>query len=135
MMTFLSYSKFSNDGLWYALARVFPAIQFLLVAVFYSPNAKGQFSEVSANHVIQNICEGTSYGNGVSFYDFDHDGWDDLTLGNGSDLPLFYRNSGGHYTPVSFNMTLEVGAQVIGMEWIDFDNDGDSDFFLTQWQG
>ena len=97
--------------------------------------SQAQFVDVSDVHGIDNINEGTFDGNGVSFYDFNHDGWDDLTLANGDDEPLFYINNQGSLELTSLNITVNPVAHVVMILWADYDNDGDSDLLTTQLGG
>ncbi len=77
----------------------------------------------------------TVFGAGISFYDFDNDGWDDITLPASTNKDFqFFRNINGVFTaidlPISSN---DVPAkQVI---WVDFDNDSDVDFFGVSDEG
>lgn len=69
-------------------------------------------------------------GGGVSFVDFDQDGWDDLTMASqeGSTV-AFYRNINGVFTLITpLVSNVDEVKQVL---WIDIDNDGDKDLFLT----
>ena len=72
-----------------------------------------------------------AYSGGVSFADFDGDGYDDLTVATGEGLPvLFYRNDGvGGFEqlPALVDNTGEVKMAL----WADYDNDGDRDLLLT----
>ncbi len=69
-------------------------------------------------------------GGGVSFCDFDGDGWDDITYSTkeGEEV-LFFKNTNGTFAQVDLgiNDTYQ-SKQVI---WVDHDNDGDKDFFVT----
>lgn len=69
-------------------------------------------------------------GGGVSFYDFDQDGWDDLTLATEEGRPInFYRNVNGGFVPLpSLISNLDEVKQIL---WTDIDNDGDKDLFIT----
>lgn len=69
------------------------------------------------------------YGAGVSFFDFDNDGWDDITLFRNNDSARFYKNMGGYFELLPSAVYVpERAAQII---WVDYDNDGDYDFFLS----
>ncbi len=69
-------------------------------------------------------------GGGVSFVDFDQDGWDDLTMASQEgNTVAFYRNVNGVFTLITpLVSNLDEVKQVL---WIDIDNDGDKDLFLT----
>jgi hypothetical protein len=76
----------------------------------------------------------SNLGGGVSFYDFDGDGFDDITYATEEGREtLFFKNNGGNFDRVDLgiNDTLET-KQVI---WVDYDNDGDKDFFATSITG
>ena len=69
-------------------------------------------------------------GGGISFFDFDMDGWDDLTITQEEGRPvLFFKNNNGQFVQVDLglNDTLENKTA----QWVDFDNDGDYDLFTT----
>ncbi|GAB5399650.1 MAG: hypothetical protein Aureis2KO_12350 [Aureisphaera sp.] len=81
-------------------------------------------------------CSGSSYGTGtlgggISFFDFDNDGWDDITvsseLGEGV---RFYKNMGGNFTEVDFGISDHLG-ETKSVVWVDFDNDGDYDLYFS----
>jgi len=79
---------------------------------------------------------GSSYlGGGVSFCDFDNDGWDDLTFAttSGENIYFFKNNGNGTFNKVDIGInTSNHNKQVI---WVDFDNDGDKDLFVTSVNG
>jgi hypothetical protein len=52
------------------------------------------FENVAAIHGIHHSLNSTdNWGSGVSFFDFDDDGWDDLTLLLENDSIVFYKNN------------------------------------------
>lgn len=69
-------------------------------------------------------------GGGVSFCDFDGDGWDDITYSTkGGEEVLFFKNNNGTFSQVDLGINdTNQSKQVI---WVDHDNDGDKDFFVT----
>lgn len=70
------------------------------------------------------------YGGGISFYDFDNDGWDDLTFSTQpGEKILFYKNNGGQFSllPSLVHST----SHHKGLLWTDIDNDGDADFCVS----
>lgn len=77
----------------------------------------------------------SEYGGGVSFADFDNDGWDDITYASEDGIELyFFKNNNGIFNLVTLNGISNTykTKQVI---WIDYDNDGDKDFFVTAIEG
>lgn len=106
-----------------------------LFFIFSSSYYYGQFSEVSGSYGIFIVQEGTMWGNGASFYDFNHDGWDDLTTADGSDAIRIFANTNGVLEPAPFSINFTFSGQIIGVVWFDFDNDGDEDLLASQWGG
>lgn len=77
------------------------------------------------------VYEGNVLGAGISFYDYNGDGLDDITIASAFDNNhIFLRNEGGFF--VEDDLGISNGAarakQVI---WVDYDNDGDADFFSS----
>lgn len=88
------------------------------------------YSDVSLEQGISVMNNGANFGSGVSFYDFDKDGWDDLTIGSKNQPILCFRNIEGTYE--SFPLA---GVDFVGepkqIVWVDFDNDSDMDLFVS----
>ncbi len=105
---------------------------FILFCSLYTVNAQINFEDTSIARDIDFTCGYTPIGNGVSFYDFDHDGWDDISFTTeDGQLPKFYKNiSGQFFVPITLNIGM-VNYRTKQINWVDFDNDGDSDLFLT----
>ena len=75
------------------------------------------------------------HGPGISFMDFDNDGWDDITIPASADQDFqFLRNTGGQFEIIELPISSE-GIYTRQVLWVDFDNDGDNDFFATSEQG
>ena len=94
---------------------------------------KGNEADVKAGGV-------TNTGGGMSFIDYDNDGWLDIMHRNSDaeiDNALFHNNHDGTFTDV----TAESGIAIQGKikesnsqgspSWADFDNDGDQDALVT----
>ena len=58
-------------------------------------------TDVASNHGI-NYAQTTPdhFANGMTFYDFDEDGWDDLTIPKSNDSLLFYKNVNGSFEQI-----------------------------------
>lgn len=91
------------------------------------------FTEIAAEQGIFHQYTGGEYGGGASFYDVNGDGWDDLTFCNsGTDIVL-YLNEQGQFTG-PFTVAANNGLSK-SVTWVDFDNDGDADLFVTRFNG
>ncbi len=93
------------------------------------------FVEVSNSVNINATAGHSSLGNGISFVDFDGDGYDDLTFGTSLGNPLlFFKNDGGN----GFNQiypNIYDASNTMQVLWADIDNDGDLDFFMSSMNG
>ena len=68
-------------------------------------------------------------GTGISFVDFNNDGYDDVTLGHHQGDIRFYQGNGEGFTEVFFNIDNGVN-ETKGIAWVDLDNDSDLDSLL-----
>lgn len=68
-------------------------------------------------------------GGGVSFCDFNGDGLDDITFSTEvGDPMIFFRNTGNGFERLQLLNHRDQSKQVL---WVDFDNDGDKDLYIT----
>ena len=80
-------------------------------------------------------------GAGAAFFDYNRDGWMDLYVVNGADLPGYvsavppqnalYRNDGGHFAEVGASLGVADEGYGMGASAGDYDNDGDADLFVA----
>ena len=93
--------------------------------------AQISFTESSQQLGVSASCGNTYLGNGISFYDYDNDGWDDITIASANGDPVyFYKNINGNFVPHTLNIiTNNLSAKQVN--WVDIDNDGDNDLFIT----
>lgn len=96
--------------------------------------AQLNFQDIAAAQQIMHNYGVQVPSGGVSFYDFNGDGWDDLTLATEIGQPIaIYQNDHGHFKAIeSFFPDETLQGQVL---WVDYDNDGDKDFFMASLNG
>ena len=89
------------------------------------------FIEVGAVSGISGDCGECDFGAGLSFMDFNSDGLDDLTFATQQGINIaFFQNTGNGFMEIIPPpiVNTDENKQVV---WIDFDNDGDKDFFVA----
>ena len=76
---------------------------------------------------------GTIYlGSGISFCDFNDDGWDDITIGTQSGDPLkIYKNNGDGTYSLETSFVPNNTSRQKQIIWVDIDNDGDKDLYIS----
>ncbi len=70
-----------------------------------------------------------NFGNGMSFFDFNEDGWDDLTFPTDVDSIFMFENVNGIYEKVQ--PSLYAPGEVRQISWVDYDNNGSLDLFIS----
>lgn len=99
---------------------------------------QAQFTDISwqlEQYDINLTSPTNGYGSGISFFDFNKDGWDDISLSGGTAHPIFLINNEGSLEVVDLGITNFGDARMHSMLWVDYDNDGDSDLFISRQNG
>jgi len=107
-------------------------MKFLLIlsCYFFSLAVFAQtYSNVASIQNVQTENISNYWGIGMSFYDFNQDGWDDLSYVTQNDTVVFYQNNNGDFSKV--NLGIYSPGQMKTLLWVDFDNDEDLDVFAT----
>ena len=105
---------------------------------FYRNKGNGTFEEISEKIGVGD--KNRNYGLGVTFADYDNDGWPDLYVANDSSPNYLYKNNrDGTFSDVSFETgTSYSGAGEeqgsMGVSVADYDNDGNLDIFVTNFE-
>jgi hypothetical protein len=118
------------------LSKTFQMTKHLVAAATLLCSVSISFSQptfteaASSSGIDINFGNGT-FGGGVSFVDFNQDGWDDLSFASGSgDSLQFFLNDQGQYIHIDLNLVDDT-SETKQINWVDIDNDGDKDLFVT----
>lgn len=106
-------------------------INLFFVLICFSISAQVSFNDEATDLGVVTNYGISQYAGGVSFCDFDNDGWDDLTFSSEDGSPIrFYKNNSGIFTEV-FPTIADPNSETRQITWGDYDNDGDKDLFVT----
>ena len=100
--------------------------------LFTSGVAQISFQEKSADIGFENVTYGSGdLGGGISFFDYNQDGWDDLTVSSEEGSPTrFFKNESGVFVEEFFNIADDL-FETKSVVWVDYDNDADYDLFVA----
>lgn len=126
-----------GDGIgWAAIKRAIPersiAKKCSLVLLALSPIflSAQQFVDKASEFGINAAPLNISFGSGLSFYDFNQDGFDDLSFAMTDDHLVFYQNTGDGFAQVLTDQLFIVGEGKHVL-WVDYNNDGHLDIAVS----
>ena len=94
----------------------------------YSNGGFGVFQKITTGDLVNDV--GNSWT--ASWGDIDNDGDMDVFVGNWGQVDCLYLNDGiGNFTKVTTGPVVQTIGQSASSSWIDYDNDGDLDLFVT----
>ncbi|MBD3290253.1 hypothetical protein GF337_15715, partial [candidate division KSB1 bacterium] len=96
----------------------------------YQNNGDGTFTKVTTGMLVND--GGDSYG--CSWADYNNDGFQDLFVANYKEANSLYRNNGnGSFTRIFAGSFSQDTGNSYGSSWADYDNDGDLDLIIANW--
>jgi len=98
---------------------------------------------INFTHVLDYTCSSPPIGSGSAWADYDNDGDIDLYITNHGGQSRLYRNEGdtsGDGLPDFIDVAPDLGVDEAdqvshGVVFVDYDNDGDQDLYITHWGG
>lgn len=104
---------------------------FFILIVQYSFGQIEFRNEESLLFDAETVYGTTMLGPSISFFDYDNDGWDDITIPASSTSDFqFFKNVEGSFEKEDLSISSD-GIASRHAIWVDYDNDGDNDFFAT----
>lgn len=119
------------------LCPLFKNISVFLIILATSISAQQiSFTEVAGSMGINKSYNGQFLGGGVSFYDFDRDGLEDISLTSGAGEHIYlFHNEGNHFLDIRPNLAISDVDESETILWADYDNDGDPDLLTINFLG
>lgn len=108
-------------------------LTFMANLVFLLINGQNFVNVAESLNIFHSLSSTDNWGSGVSFYDVDNDGWDDITFVQEFDSIIFYKNNQGVFSKVSTGIYND--GETKQVLWVDFNNNGLSDLFITTRNG
>ncbi|MFP4845801.1 FG-GAP-like repeat-containing protein [Winogradskyella sp. PE311] len=94
-------------------------------------SAQISFENLASEIGVDVVCGNSLFGSGITFYDYDNDGWDDITIASANSDPVrFMKNINGNFVEQILNIPANNWRNK-QTNWVDIDNDGDNDLLIT----
>lgn len=105
------------------------SLQLFVVAMIWTTCAMAQFTESQTLFSQTPLIRESQFGAGISVFDVDEDGWDDVTVCSFNLPTRYFHNNQGQLVPTaSFPNSKNAKSCV----WADLDNDGLNDLVVTR---
>ncbi|RZW55651.1 MAG: T9SS type A sorting domain-containing protein [Flavobacteriaceae bacterium] len=112
------------------MIKNYPLILLFCIG-FQVSNAQIAFADRATALGMSHSAGTTFLGNGISFFDYNNDGWDDVTMCSETGTALkFFKNVNGTFVEEVL-ITPAITYNTKQVNWVDIDNDGDKDLFVT----
>ncbi len=107
---------------------------------FFENDGDGSFTELTVSDIGNIVFRGSgnspfkTFGSGFGWSDYNNDGYLDLfNCSGGGDLSslLWTNTSGTGFDTTGTSIFQVEGTSFMGASWVDYDNDGDTDLFVT----
>lgn len=121
----LALLQFNTTGV-----RSWCFLSALIVAQLQQHILFAQYSALQ-NAAINNYQNELPWATGISTYDINHDGWDDITAATSQHGVAIYLNNHGNFEYIDALENIEGNLKTI--YWADYDNDADADLLIIRY--